>query len=242
MAAVLLWAVQCRCVPVRALPGGLLHHQRHDGHTTVVCVPEGQRARAASLREIPTKSPVIFRDRPADRPSRTRRGTAPRACSSTSFGNLRSSTSAARSHPPPLPPAAAPIVVGKSKTRATAPCPAQRGAPTDTMSQVRSNGPTARRKPIADAKSVEASPPELSTCFSSTSMLMSSNQTYRRETAVRPSKANGTPRTSPHLPRTEPHLRRTAQPPVHSLSGGRTSTSAQARKESERAGGAGRTS
>ena len=64
MAAVLLWAVQCRCVPLRALPGGLLHHQRHDGHTTLVCVPEGQRARAASLREIPTKSPVLFREPP----------------------------------------------------------------------------------------------------------------------------------------------------------------------------------
>ncbi len=38
------------------------------------------------------------------RPSRRRRGTAPRTCSSSTFGISRSSTSALRSRPPPLPP------------------------------------------------------------------------------------------------------------------------------------------
>ncbi len=92
------------------------------------------------------------------RPIRRRRGTSPRACSSSRSGSARSSTSAVRSRPEPLPPAMGADCrrhVHDSTVRQPIACAAQHGAPADNRSQVRSRGPpTARREPIAAAESV----------------------------------------------------------------------------------------
>ena len=113
----------------------------------------GQRARAASLREIPTKSPVLA-SRPAGRAGE---GGVQRL----ELAVHRDLVVLAAAHQQCARALNrfrlrwAPIVVGTSHdstVRQPIACAAQHGAPTDTRSQVRSRGPpTARREPIAAA-------------------------------------------------------------------------------------------